>query len=81
MKNHLLFYFLVFLPLPLLYFISDNYGSTIFVAALIFYSFIYRPVIDYHRLSALNAIGNKKWWKFFIPFYYYWHKDILFFGK
>jgi len=66
MKNLLIYYFLVLLPIPLL--ILALYDATLFSILLIFYIF-YRSFIDGQRLLDKKLINKREFWKNFIPFW------------
>ena len=45
--------------------ISDPF---FFVLFLLFYVFIYRPLLDTQRLMSLGELEEKDAWRFFVPF-------------
>lgn len=67
MKNILIYYISIFLPLPLLIG-SLSYDSMIFFVLLISYV-IYRGFIDGQRLIEKELINKNELWKAFIPFW------------
>lgn len=69
MKNLIVYYLLIFVPLFLLIDLTKNnlLTSGQFVGLLFFYAFIYRTLTDYYRLKSKNIIDKKGFWKIFVP--------------
>jgi hypothetical protein len=67
--NRILFWALAIVPFAGVIIVGKLYGSNWFVAFLLFYTFIYRPILIIQRLLSLNKIEEKDAWKFFVPFY------------
>jgi hypothetical protein len=77
MKNLLIYYFSILLPMPVLVW-SVFYDSKLFVFILLSY-FIYRGFTDSKRLVDKGIIMKKEIWKVFIPFYSsYFFKELYF---
>ncbi len=78
MKQLLIYYFSVFLPIPLLLWSAKN-DSILFICLLISY-YIYRKIIDAKRLIDKKLIKQKDIWKIIlIPFYSsYFFKELFF---
>lgn len=66
-RNRLLFWALAIIPMAGFYAIAHAFGSIAFVMYLLFYLFVYRPLIDTRRLISLGRIGKEDAWRFFIP--------------
>jgi hypothetical protein len=66
MKNRIVFYSLILVPLGLLIYFSESLGAIWFSILLIIYGGVYRPLIDGLRLKAVSSIST---WKTFIPFW------------
>jgi hypothetical protein len=69
MKNSIVYYLAIFIPLIILYNLlkSDSIDATLFVICLFIYAFIYRNITDYFRLLSRHVIEKKDFWKLFIP--------------
>jgi hypothetical protein len=69
MKNLLIYYILILLPLGLMFYLlkSDSINTWGFVGLMFFYSLIYRTYIDGKRLADKNIIPKKDIWKLIIP--------------
>ncbi|TPG38845.1 hypothetical protein EAH81_15315 [Flavobacterium pectinovorum] len=65
MKNLIIYYFQILLPLPLLYFAAKQ-DPILFVVLLIFY-YIYRIFTDYYRLKSKNVLKKNDFLLFIIP--------------
>lgn len=67
MKDLIIYYFLIILPVPvfIIMYKMEFYWS--FIALLLFYALIYRPIIDGLRLKRKGIIEKKEFWKCFIP--------------
>jgi hypothetical protein len=69
MKKLLTFYFLILLPLPVIYTVY-KIGTPIFATVLIImYVLVYRPIINGLRLRELGLVERKEFWMLFVPFY------------
>ncbi len=80
MKNLLVFYFAILLPIPLLVW-AVFFDTWLFVLLLISYV-IYRGFTDSRRLKELGIIEKKEMWKvFIIPFYSSYYFKELYFRK
>lgn len=67
MKNIVLYYFAILLPIPLLvYFAKVN--AMVFMVLLLAYV-IYRGFVDGQRLLEKSIISKNEFWKVFIPFW------------
>ncbi len=66
MKNLLIYYFSILLPIPILIWASKIDNSLVFVTLLFAY-IIYRGFTDSSRLMHLGIIKRKEIWKAFIP--------------
>ena len=69
MKNSLIYYLTIFIPLLVLYVLikSDSIEPSIFVLLILFYALVYRGISDYYRLISRNAIEKREFWKLLIP--------------
>lgn len=67
MRNMYIYYLLVFLPAPLLYWIAREGNPILFLIALTAYGFVYRPIIDANRLIAKGCIRKDQFWEIFNP--------------
>lgn len=68
MKNLLIYYFAILLPIPLIIIVSNSH-SVIFTVLLLFY-IIFRGFIDGQRLIEKKIIEKKDLWKsVLIPFW------------
>lgn len=66
MKNLLVYYFQILLPIPLLYyFIKEGDSITFFVLTILYY--VYRIFTDYYRLSRKNVLKKNDFFLFIIP--------------
>ncbi|MEP6617222.1 MAG: hypothetical protein ABJA57_11610 [Ginsengibacter sp.] len=68
MKNTLLFYICVFLPLLLIVNFAQALGPSFFGAFLFIYVFLYRPTLDVTRLVDKGVINRMDFWKTFFLF-------------
>lgn len=66
--NRLLYWALAIVPLTGVALIGRIYDPLFFLLFLLFYSFIYRPLLDTQRLMSLGIIEEKDAWRFFVPF-------------
>lgn len=66
LHNRILYWALALIPLGGFPVIAEVFGSVWFVLYLLFYTFIYRPLIDTQRLMSLNVITEKDAWRFFV---------------
>ncbi len=67
MKNLILYYFAILLPIPLLVYFAMN-NSIVFMVLLLSYA-IYRGFVDGQRLLEKSIISKNEFWKAFIPFW------------
>ncbi len=68
MKNLIIYYIVILLPLCVLFWILfslDN--SKLFIILLLIYGIVFRPLIDAYRLIKKGVIQKKSWWKMFSP--------------
>lgn len=78
MKNIILYYLAILLPIPFMVVFSEN--SIMFISLFVAYLF-YRGFVDGQRLIEKNIIDKSELWKVFIPF---WHSQFyrqLYFEK
>jgi hypothetical protein len=68
MKNILIYYLSILLPIPLILW-AVNYNSILFTILLLLYSTIYRGFTDGQRLLEKRIIVRSEFWKSFIPFW------------
>ncbi len=69
MKNLLIYYLAILVPVPLLVWAVLECTPVVFVALLIAY-LLYRGLIDSYRLLSLNIIEREQFWRYtLIPFY------------
>ncbi len=80
MKNLLVYYFQIILPLPLIYFSLLKQDSVLFVTLCIFY-YIYRIFTDYFRLLKKNIIKKNDFLIFLIPLWNIKYFKELYFEK
>jgi hypothetical protein len=82
-KNIIIYYFLIFIPLTSLVVLrkTDEVGIYQFVAGLFIYVFIYHPFISGLRLKALNYINRSEFYKCFIPGWITKYFGVLFFDR
>ena len=66
-RNRLLYWTLTMVPLSGLWIIGEFLGYGALTLYLMFYIFLYRPLIDTQRLISLNKIQEKDAWRFFVP--------------
>lgn len=69
MKNLIVYYAIIFIPLGLLLYFAKTkqLGSGCFVVLLFVYAFIFRAITDYARLRSKNVIEKKQFWRILIP--------------
>lgn len=67
-KNRVLYWLLAIIPLAAIALSGRVIGSIFFMFFLLFYTFVYRPLLDTQRLMALGQIEEKDAWRFFVPF-------------
>ena len=66
----LLYYYLQILsPVALMVYFYECERYERALITILLYAFIYRPLIDSHRLISLGQMPKKDRWKMFIPFY------------
>jgi hypothetical protein len=80
MKNLIIYYFQILLPLPLLYMALRNGDSILFVTLFIFY-YIYRIFTDYYRLQGKNVVQKNDWLFFVLPLWNIKYFNELYFEK
>lgn len=68
MKNLLVYYFQIILPLPFIYWSASTNRMFLFISLLLFY-LIYRCITDYYRLLNKKLITKKDFLKTLIPFW------------
>lgn len=85
MKSTLIYHSIVTIPLVLFfgYWIENNRPAVDLVIFGVVYPFMFRPLMDYYRLRALNLIGKEDLWKMWkwIGFYRFRYYSALMFGK
>ncbi len=69
MKNLLVYYSAILIPLLILFLLMNKINSVTFSVAILVWAGIYRPVVDGIRLIELGCIKKKDFWKTFLPFY------------
>lgn len=80
MKNILIYYFAILLPIPLLVWNAYHNSMTFFVLLMIYVT-IYRSFVDGQRLIEKRIINKNELWKAFIPFWTSMHFRQLYFEK
>lgn len=80
MKNLLLYYLQIFMPIPLMYWSARNEDSSLFLSLLGFY-YIYRIFTDYNRLNKKGIIKKYEIFKFIMPFWSIKYFNELYFEK
>lgn len=80
MKNLIVYYFQILLPLPLLYFSAKSGDSILFVTLFVFY-YIYRIFTDYYRLLKKNVIKKNDFLIFIFPIWNIKYFKELYFEK
>jgi len=68
MKNILIYYVLIFLPLIFLIYVAYTYNNILFFILLSLYVLIYRPIIDFKRLKIKGVDIN--FFKLYNPIVY-----------
>lgn len=68
MKNLVIYYILIFLPLLLIFIILDS-GNKVVGGGLLIVYVIYRIFVDYYRLIAKGLMKKKDFYKILIPFW------------
>lgn len=66
LKNIFVYYSAILLPFAAIIYLAKT-GSPTFIAALLLYAFLYRPMIDRYRLLAKGVITPVTFWKFYLP--------------
>ena len=80
MKNLLIYYFTILLPIPLMVWSVFNF-QTLFVVLLLSYV-LYRAFTDFNRLTSKGVVTEKDKWKFFVvPFFSSTYFKELYFEK
>ena len=69
MKKLLLFYFLIIIPIPVIYAVYKIEVPVLALILILLYVLIYRPIIHGLRLQELGIIDKKEFWFLFSPFY------------
>lgn len=67
MKNIIVYYLAILLPIPLLIWLSKTNNSDWFTILLLVYALPYRTLIDGMRLISKKLMGWNEIWKLFIP--------------
>lgn len=67
MKNLFIYYLLIFIPLPILFYIG-KLKSELFIFSFILY-LVYRGFLDANRLVKIGVISKKDFYQSFIPFW------------
>lgn len=80
MKNLIIYYIQILLPLPLLYFFAKQNESVMFVVLLAFY-YIYRIFTDYYRLRRKNVLKKNDFLLFIFPLWNIKYFKELYFEK
>ncbi|MEH0007533.1 MAG: hypothetical protein V6Z82_02290 [Flavobacteriales bacterium] len=76
MRNLLIYYIAILLPIPLIYWGLYHFGATFVLVALLSYAMIYRKFTDGKRLMEKGLLRKADFWKFaIIPF---WHSFCIF---
>ena len=65
------YYLVILLPILSLYWAAKFTSPGIFVAAILFYGIVYRPVVDGFRLMDLGLLKKTDRWKLFLGSPYY----------
>jgi hypothetical protein len=69
MKNTLIYYLVILIPVPIMIWLVLTDKTLWFVISLLFYALVFRPITDSYRLIKKEAIRKKDIWKLFVPFY------------
>jgi hypothetical protein len=80
MKNLIIYYFQILLPIPLLYFSIKHGDSVIFATLFVFY-YIYRSFTDYYRLLRKKMVEKNNFFMFFMPLWHIKYFKELYFEK
>ncbi len=80
MKNLIIYYFQIIMPIPLMYLCAKNGYTTLFVFLLGFY-YIYRIFTDYNRLLKKKIVSKNDFYLFFIPLWTVKYFNELYFEK
>jgi len=51
------------------FFVNKYYG----ICLLLLYVVVYRPLVDFGRLRAVNKVKGLRFWKMYLPFYHFKH--------
>ncbi len=83
MRNIVLYYLAILLPLMAIGIVAQRNGftATEFSIVLLCYALIYHPSITGLRLIALKKISGSQFWKSFIPFWNLQYFGSLFLNK
>lgn len=75
MRNLLIYYIAILLPIPLIYWSLYHFGAIFFLIAIFSYAMIYRKFTDGKRLMKKGLLRKSDFWKFaLIPF---WHSSCI----
>ena len=71
MRNIVVFYAFVIIPLGLLAFflLTERLDSGLFTILILLYALVYHPFLSGLRLISLGKISSQNFWKNFIPFW------------
>lgn len=70
MKNLLVYYFAILLPIPIMVWSAFSNHAQLFTFLLLFYAFVYRGFTDSIRLVEKGLIKKNEAWKIFVnPFF------------
>lgn len=69
MKNIIIFYTIILIPIPIMFYLAKNNHLNSFFLMLIIYILIYRPLTDGIRLYSKGIIKKSEIWKLLIPFF------------
>ncbi len=81
MKNILIYYMAILIPLVLLFLIAQSGHSTWFVVLLLIYAIPYRMLVDGQRLVSKKLIKWAETWKLLVPWIRYDYFMELYFRK
>jgi hypothetical protein len=80
MKNLIVYYIQILLPIPFMYFTAKNENPILFCTLLVFY-YIYRIFTDYYRLLKKNVVKKNDFLSFIRPFWTVRYFKELYFEK
>lgn len=81
MKNLYLYLFVAFAPIGIIAYAFTVLDSKYSVTLLFFYAFIYRAIIDFWRIKAIDKKSKITFWKLLLPFYRFNFLKQLYFKK